>query len=178
MTDNIAWIQTFSGKRLDLDPPNPDQIDIEDIAHGLSMLCRFNGQCTRFYSVAEHSVHVSQEIASEHALIGLLHDAAEAYLGDVPSPLKKQLTQFKTYEERMEVAIGKKFDIKPNLFKDLELKRADAQLLIDEKAVLMVDAPEPWPPGAPDVKDVSRIECWGPAEAKQKFLERFAELGA
>lgn len=178
MTDNIAWIQTFTGKRLDLDPPNPDQIDIEDIAHGLSMLCRFNGQCTQFYSVAEHSVHVSHEIAPKFALVGLLHDAAEAYLGDVPSPLKKQLSQFKTFEGKMEVAIGKKFDIKPDLFKDRELKRADVQLLIDEKAVLMVDPPEPWPPGAPDVKDASRIECWEPALAKQKFLERFAELTA
>ena len=178
MTEDTPWIQTFSGKRLDLDPPNPDQIDIEDIAHGLSMLRRFNGQCTRFYSVAEHSVHVSHEIASEQALIGLLHDAAEAYLGDVPSPLKKQLGQFKTFEDQMEAAIGEKFDIKPNLFKDRELKRADFQVLIDEQVVLMVDPPEPWPPGAPDVKDVSRIECWGPADAKQKFLERFAELGA
>lgn len=72
MTDKTPWIQTFNGKRLDLSPPNPDQINIEDIAHGLSMLCRFNGQCTRFYSVAEHSVHVSHEIDEELALVGLL----------------------------------------------------------------------------------------------------------
>ena len=75
------------------------------------MLCRFNGQCTKFYSVAEHSVHVSDEIAPELALVGLLQDAAEAYLGDVPSPLKGQLSQFKTFEKKMEKAVGEKFRI-------------------------------------------------------------------
>ena len=103
-------------------------------------------------------------------------DKAEAYLGDVPSPLKGQLGQFKTFEDQMEITIGKKFDIDPVLFKGKELKRADIQLLIDEKTVLMVDAPEPWPPGAPDVKNTSRIKCWVPEEAKAKFLERFEEL--
>lgn len=140
------------------------------------MLCRFNGQCTKFYSVAEHSVHVSYEIDKELALAGLLHDAAEAYLGDVPSPLKKQLSQFSEFEKQMEIAIGKKFDVESSLFKEQELKRADVQLLIDEKAVLMVDAPEPWPPGAPGIKDPSRIKCWGSEESKQRFLERFGEL--
>jgi len=176
MTDKTPWIQTFTGKRLDLSPPNPEQIDIEDIAHGLSMLCRFNGQCTKFYSVAEHSVHVSYEIAPELALVGLLHDAAEAYLGDVPSPLKGQLSQFSEFEHQMEQAVGEKFGIDAELFSSKELKRADVQLLIDEKAVLMVDAPEPWPSGAPEVKDTNRIKCWGPEVAKQKFLERFVEL--
>ena len=176
MTGTTPWIQTFTGKRLDLDPPNPDQINIEDIAHGLSMLCRFNGQCTRFYSVAEHSVHVSHEIAPEFALVGLLHDAAEAYLGDVPSPLKGQLGQFKTFEKQMEEAVGEKFGIDYEMFVSKELKRADVQLLIDEKAVLMVEAPEPWPPGAPEIKDTNRIKCWAPEEAKAKFLERFGKL--
>lgn len=172
----MTWIQTFTGKRLDLSPPNPDQINIEDIAHGLSMLCRFNGQCTKFYSVAEHSVHVSHEIVPELALVGLLHDAAEAYLGDVPSPLKGQLSQFKTFEKQMEKAVGEKFEIDYELFVSKELKRADVQLLTDEKAILMVDAPEPWPLGAPEVKDTGRIKCWGPEEAKAQFLERFRFL--
>ena len=108
--------------------------------------------------------------------VGLLHDAAEAYLGDVPSPLKKQLSQFSKFEHQMEKAVGEKFGINYELFADRELKQADVQLLIDEKAVLMVDAPEPWPPGAPDMKDTDRIKCWGPEEAKRKFLERYKEL--
>ena len=64
------WIQTFTGKWLDLNSPDPSQINIEDIAHDLSMLCRFNGQCTKFYSVAEHSVRMSHEIAPELGPLG------------------------------------------------------------------------------------------------------------
>ena len=176
MTKKIPCIQTVSGKKFPLDKPDLDQIDIDDIAHGLSLLCRFNGQCTKFYSVAEHSVHVSYEIAPEFALAGLLHDAAEAYLGDVPSPLKRRLMQFKKFEDAMEMAIGAKFGVDSGLFKTSELKRADVQLLIDEKAALMADAPEPWPENAPPMKDAKRIMGWGPKKAKKKFLARFEGL--
>lgn len=171
-----AWIQTISGKKFPVDEPDSAQIDIEDIAHALSMLVRFNGHCTRFYSVAEHSVHVSHEIDSELALIGLLHDAAEAYLGDVPSPLKKELDQFKKFEHRMELAIGKAFGVEPELFGGKELKRADVQLLVDEKAALMIAEPEPWPDGAPEKMNTGRIKAWGPEKAKSRFLQRFREL--
>lgn len=171
-----AWIQTVSGKKFPVDVPEPDQIDIEDIAHALAMLVRFNGHGLRFYSVAEHSVHVSYEIDPELALVGLLHDAAEAYLGDVPSPLKKQLTQFSEFEHKMELAIGERFGVDASLFKDPELKRADIQLLVDEKAALMVPEPEPWPAEAPPEKDAGRIRAWEPAEAKDRFLKRFEDL--
>lgn len=173
-----AWIQTVSGKKFPLDKPDLKQIDIEDIAHALSMLCRFNGHCTKFYSVAEHSVHVSHEISRELAMAGLLHDAAEAYLGDVPSPLKGKLSQFKEFEHTLEIAIGDKFGIKPDLLSCKELKRADVQLLVDEKEVLMVEPPEPWPENAPPVKNTDRIECWGFEEAEEQFLARFKELSS
>lgn len=97
----MTIINTFSGIEFDLLNPNPNDIDIEDIAHELSMLCRFNGHCKEFYSVAEHSVYVSYEIDEEFALIGLLHDAAEAYLGDVPTPLKKLLPEFKRADNQL-----------------------------------------------------------------------------
>jgi hypothetical protein len=126
--------------------------------------------------VAEHSVHVSHEIDPDLALVGLLHDAAEAYLGDVPSPLKKKLNQFSAFEHKMEDAIAERFGIDPALFTDPELKRADTQLLIDEKVVVMVEEPEPWPPDAQSVKDPSRVMAWGPEEAKEQFLARFKEL--
>jgi uncharacterized protein len=174
-----AWIQTVSGRKFPLLKIDPEAIVIEDIAHALSMLCRFNGQCQRFYSVAEHSVHVSFEIAPELAMVGLMHDAAEAYLGDVPSPLKGRLRDFKRIEDNLLRAIAAKFGFAmPGEGTDeaRELKRADKQLLIDEKEAIMAPEPEAWPSGAPPVKDPSRIEGWPPEIAKAKFLERFREL--
>jgi len=176
MSEKRPWIQTCSGKKFYVDEAEVEQIAIEDIAHALSMMCRFNGHCIRFYSVAEHSVHVSYEIDEELALVGLLHDAAEAYLGDVVSPLKKQLKDFKCFEKRMEAVIAERFGIDAELFSCEELKRADVQLLVDEKARVMVKEPEQWPDDTPLVQNPSRIECWSQVEAKKRFLERFEEL--
>jgi hypothetical protein len=173
------WIQTASGLKFPLLEIDPEAINIEDIAHALSMLCRFNAHCLKFYSVAEHSVHVSYEIEPRLALLGLMHDAAEAYLGDVPSPLKGELRDFKGIEDRLIVAIGQRFGfaVPGDGENDTrELKRADLQLLIDEKAVIMAPEPEPWRPNAPSVKDPSRIECWSPEIAKTRFMARFKEL--
>jgi hypothetical protein len=173
------WIQTVSGRKFPLLEIDPEAINIEDIAHALSMLCRFNAQCLKFYSVAEHSVHVSYEIAPHLALLGLMHDAAEAYLGDVPSPLKGQLRDFKIIEQQLILAIGERFGFAvPGDGEDdtRELKRADLQLLIDEKAVIMAPEPEQWPPNAPPVKNPSRVQCWSPETAKAEFTARFEEL--
>ncbi len=174
MTD--AWIQTVSGKKFPLDDPDPSLIDIEDIAHALSLLVRFNGHGTRFYSVAEHSVHVSHEIAPDLALVGLLHDVAEAYLGDVPAPLRRALPDFQRFEDRMEKAVAARFGLNASDFRCAELKRADVQLLVDEKARMMVAEPAPWPPNAPSTKAPDRIQCWTPEDAKAAFLNRFHEL--
>jgi len=173
------WIQTASGLKFPLIEVNPAAILIHDIAHALSMLCRFNAQCLRPYSVAEHSVHVSHEIAPHLALVGLMHDAAEAYLGDMPGPLKKCLPRFHSIEIRLIHAIGAKFGFsypEKGTAEACELKRADIQLLVDEKAVLMAPEPEPWPPAAPPAKNPHRIQCWPPAVAKAKFLARYEAL--
>jgi hypothetical protein len=175
----VTWIQTASGFKFPLIEIDPDAIRIEDIAHALSMLCRFNAQCLRFYSVAEHSVQVSYEIRPDLALLGLMHDAAEAYMGDVPSPLKRELRDFKGIEDRLIAAIGERYGFAmPEDGSDdaRELKRADVQLLVDEKAAIMSPEPEPWPPNAPSIKDKGRIECWPPEFAKAKFLARYTEL--
>jgi hypothetical protein len=89
----MTWIQTISGKPIDLLDVKPDSIYIRDIAHALSRLCRFTGHVDGFYSVAQHSVLVSQQLPKELALQGLLHDAVEAYIADVSSPLKQAMRQ-------------------------------------------------------------------------------------
>lgn len=90
-TPGAGWIQTFTGKRFWPLSPRAEDVDIRDIAHALAMKCRFNGHTREFYSVAQHSVlvaHLVAETSPQFALDGLLHDAAEAYLPDVASPIK------------------------------------------------------------------------------------------
>jgi hypothetical protein len=114
------------------------------------MLCRFNAHCLKFYSVAEHSVHVSYEIAPDLAMLGLMHDAAEAYLGDVPSPLKGELHEFRAIEDKLTRTIADKFGFEHPEKGTPEyalLKTADTQLLVDEQAAIMAVQPEPWPRG-------------------------------
>src|SRR3990167_7144636 len=108
-----TWIQTYTGKRFNLLDPDIDSIDIEDIAHALSMQCRYTGHTLVFYSVAEHSVHVSRITDSSDSLWGLLHDASEAYLGDVASPLKHSglMQGYIALEERVQAAICQKFGL-------------------------------------------------------------------
>jgi hypothetical protein len=106
MGDN-CWIMTHSGRRVDLLTPKAVQISIEDVAHGLSMLCRFTGQIDRFYSVAEHSLILSQQFREPAvAMCALLHDASEAYIGDVSTPLKQVLGDvYKSIEYRLRLVI-------------------------------------------------------------------------
>jgi uncharacterized protein len=93
------WIQTYTGKQFWPLSPLPEDIVIEDIAHALSMQCRFGGHVRTFYSVAQHSVHVSLLVEPQYALWGLLHDAAEAYLVDLPRPIKKFSEMGLLYQE-------------------------------------------------------------------------------
>jgi len=86
---NVPAVSTKSGRRVALLNPSPSQIVIGDIAHGLAHQCRFNGQTSKFYSVAQHSVLVASILPRELRLAGLLHDASETYLGDVVQPLKE-----------------------------------------------------------------------------------------
>src|SRR5438552_3035736 len=95
------WIQTFTGKKFFPLEPNADDICIEDIAHSLSMQCRFNGHSKQFYSVAQHSVLIASWWFGDYpklAKYALLHDASEAYLSDIPRPLK-QLPEFEFYKK-------------------------------------------------------------------------------
>ena len=137
-----SWIETASGKRFSFLEPDPDSIDIHDIAYALSNLCRYTGHCRSFYSVAEHSVYVASLLPSDLRLSGLLHDAAEAYLGDVNSPLKRLLPDFKKIEHGVEEAIAKKFNL-PYPFA-AGVKHADLQQLRTEAHHLLPSKGEEW----------------------------------
>ena len=101
---------TYTGRQFFPLTPRQEDIDIEDIAHSLSRLCRFNGHCKSFYSVAEHSYRISYIVPPEFALWGLLHDAGEAYLSDLPRPIKHQIPEFIEIEERLLKDITKVYD--------------------------------------------------------------------
>lgn len=169
-----SWLQTYSGKQFWPLDPLPEEIDILDIAHSLSMQCRYAGHCQRFYSVAEHSVHVSHVIEPEFALLGLLHDAAEAYLVDVPRPVKPYLAGYSDMETRLQDEIAYKFGLWWDHRKVEAVKRADNAVLLAEKAELMPKSPAPWDVhGEP--ADV-RIMGLTPEAARGFFIKRFVEL--
>lgn len=167
------WMQTYTGRRFyPLDPRGRD-IEAVDIAHALSLLCRYAGHVDRFYSVAEHCVLVSQSVAPEHALAALLHDATEAYVVDVPRPLKLQLPDYQAIERKVWLAVIAHFELDVDL--PGEVKEADTRILLDERNALMPRS-ERWfvddeykPLGV-------KIEGWLPAEAERRYLARLDEL--
>ena len=168
-----SWIQTFSGRQFWPLAPRIDDIDIRDIAHALSMLCRFNGHSHTFYSVAEHSIHVSSLVSQEHKLWGLLHDAAEAYLSDIPRPIKGEVAQFRLIEDELLTVISESFDL--NFPVPSEVIGADALMLSTEKKLLMGEQPASW--GIlPTPTDAISIQCLSPHEAESNFLNLFEEL--
>ena len=123
-----------SGKKINIRNPNEDQIDINDIACGLSKICRFGGQIKLFYSVAQHSLLVTSMLPASLKPAGLLHDAPEAYLGDVIKPLKVMLPEYNKLENFFEIVIAKKFGLSPGFSKIPEVKAADKKALELEHA--------------------------------------------
>lgn len=136
-------ILTHSGISFNLLNPDPDLIEIEDIAHALSHLCRFTGHTNRFYSVAEHSFRASLHVAPEFALEALLHDATEAYLGDVSSPLKALLREYRLIELQLDLVIRERFGLP--LKQSPQVKQADLAMLATERTHLMPVTNEHWP---------------------------------
>lgn len=138
------WIETVSGKHFHFLNPSDDEIDIEDIAYALANNCRFNGHCDRFYSVAEHSVFVSSLLPKELQLAGLLHDAAEAYLTDIPSPIKQFMPEYKTLEHTVETAIARKFGLPEDVFSQQQIKEADIRQLMTEAEWMLPSKGKEW----------------------------------
>ena len=132
---NELFITTRSGRQVSLLNPQYSQIDIGDIAHGLAYQCRFNGQTSRFYSIAQHCLMVASILPDHLKLAGLLHDAAEAYIGDVVQPLKVLLPDYQVIESNFNQAIGLRFNV--NLDHQEEVKAADLIALATEKRDLL-----------------------------------------
>lgn len=133
-------IETASGLQFHIFDPRPAEVRIEDIAHALALKCRFAGHCKKFYSIGQHCLYVSdrlEQFGPVVQLAGLLHDAGEAYLADLPGPLKRGLPAFKDLEDRVLTAIGKKFKIPFEFIESQDVKRADHFMLAWEYRDLM-----------------------------------------
>lgn len=173
--DPGGWMQTRAGLAYFHENPTVDSIRIADIAHALSNICRFGGHTSRFYSVAEHSVLVSQVVPAEHAFVALMHDATEAYVCDVPRPLKKMLG--KVYAD-LEALAWDAICVKYGMDTDLPpcVKEADNAVLLAEKAALLLPAPLPWSWADGLLPADVKVRALQPKQAKAVFLNRFTEL--
>lgn len=186
-----GWITAKGGIRFDLLNPDPDHLDIRTIAHAIGNVCRFSGHTSRHYSVAQHSILVSELVTllgglDGDAYTGLMHDAQEAYVGDVPTPLKRLLPEYKRIEDGIAARIADRYHVAaplPQIVKD-----ADLYALYLERDELMPEQPEPWEHEhlAEEARDLLEsanhgvaglvTEAWQPEYASEMFLLRFAQL--
>jgi uncharacterized protein len=176
------YVQTVSGRWVNPFDPDPEQLDAGDIARALANQCRFGGHSRVFYSVAQHSVIVSELVEqrggdAEDAFAALMHDASEAYLGDMPHPIKHRSplgAAFKAAEDHLEAALRERFRIKADV---PEIKRADRALLATERRAFSA---EDW--HWPELEGVEPLEleltALAPEAAARAFAERYAELDA
>lgn len=181
----MTWVQKRGGGRFDLLRPTIDSVNILDIANSLSRICRFSGDTIPFYTVAQHSVEVSLRVPREHALCGLLHDAAEAYTGDLTTPYKEALLSInpaaleavKEIERRINVIIGVKYGVGLVHLPEC-VKTADFKMLATERRDFMRATTHVW---SIDVLGFdpyagARLDAWPLNEVEERFLNRFYEL--
>lgn len=167
------WIQTYTGKKFYPNASKPEDICIQDIAHALSMLCRFTGHCKFFYSVAQHSVLVSYLCDKKNSRTALLHDASEAYIADINSIVKRlpELEGYKVLEAKIQTNIYTKFGL--NTEPD-DVKQADYLALCIEAKTLMSPLHPDWKINI-NLPPVSILEL-SPKQSEELFLARFKEL--
>jgi hypothetical protein len=176
----MSWIQTYTGRKFCPLEPRAEDVFLEDIAHALSNQCRFSGHCEDFYSVAQHSVLVALCVERRgHGTMAtaaaLLHDASEAYLVDVPRPIKPHLVGYKAIEDAVMAQVAVRFGIMPEWFTSNVIKGADERLLATEARDLMRPAPEHWGLLRPPLDE--KIIPWQPSMAKRMFLDNARRLG-
>jgi uncharacterized protein len=172
------WMPTFTGGRFWPLDPRPEEVKIEDIAHHLALICRFGGTCREPYSVAQHSVLVSRIVPTEHALWGLLHDAAEAYLGDLPRPVKRlpELYCYRSAEEEIMRVICRRFGLSPEM--PAAVKIADEVLLATEARDITSNRQDIRTWRLPEEPLPDTVVPWHWREAEERFLNTFHSLWA
>lgn len=175
------YIETHSGRKVFLPNCEPHSIDIEDIAHALSLSPRFAGHIKQHYSVAEHSMQVASLVQQPQRLQALLHDATEAYICDIPTPFKRLMPQYKVFEDDLWNAVSLQFGVPFDLHPDV--KYADRVMLLTERDYLK-DKFEPW---SDEYENTPRLKKWKPMRMwfglrratpsyiKGKFLDKFDE---
>ncbi len=189
-TQTRAWQRMLSGRRLDLLDPSPLDVEIEDIAQGLSRVARWNGQTTGrwAYSVAQHSLLVEGLVGrfrpkapKAWCLFALLHDAPEYVIGDLITPFKAAVgLDYKALEARLQAAINLRFGLpaRPPKSATALIKRADRAAAYLEATQLAgfssVEGHRFF--GRPRGLDDLRLDAWPPTDAKDRFLSRFTEL--
>lgn len=169
------FMQTATGRKFWPMDPRADEVFIEDIAHSLSLQCRYAGHCLRFYSVAEHSVLIARHLRGQYdeqtALWGLLHDASEAYLVDVPRPVKPYLTGYKVAEAAVMAAVCDRFGLAHEM--PAAVHDADKRIIADE---LVNMVPMDWHARYAGKEIGMRLRYWSPEQAREEFMATFDAL--
>lgn len=166
-----GYIQTYTGKKFYFQNPTLESIDIVDIAHSLSLFCRFTSHTKELYSVGAHSIHASYICDEKYALEALLHDSTEAYMGDMSSPLKKIMKEYKKLENEVLKLICEKYNLKYPLPKTV--KEADLKMFEIEWVYLM-NGNSPNEKNFPIKRE--NLNDKFPKEIEILFLDRFYEL--
>lgn len=183
------WMLTFTGKKFYPLSPRVEDIDIIDIAHSLSLQCRYNGHVQRFYSVAEHCVLMSRAISrgaaeswvglppserAEMALWALLHDAPEAYIGDMVRPLKRHMPDYCAIDDAIMKVIAERFELEARTIPPM-VKGADTRILLDERDALFDSIGGDW--GLGDILPLGvQVEGLSPEAAEFSYLTEFRHL--
>jgi hypothetical protein len=166
MTENLFTpdcIRTFSGLYVNVFDPKPEMFCIEDIAHALSHQPRFSGHLKEFYTVAQHSYHCSRSVAQEHAYTALMHDCSEAYLLDMPSPIKARMPEYKAVEDNLMKTLAEVFQFQYPI--PVEVKSIDRDMLVIEWDHFMIGDPK-----------AQFLPCFSPARSKRMFITQYKEL--
>ena len=175
------WINTYTGKTIHLDGPaaelNCESIDIESIAHSLANQCRFVGHTSKFYSVAEHCWLASWFGKPSRAIFKLMHDSAEAFIGDISSPLKTLLPELKPIEQMLQNQIYKTFDLEITEEDQKQIEEADNILLyLEAKRMLATEHLELYRRTEKHPMLYVAFRFFTPVQAKKAFLNRFSTL--